>query len=67
MSEQPIDPAESDGGDALAQDPDSYGGLSVEDDEGGTVDPADLAGTADAGDQPVTYAPQHHEADDPPS
>ena len=35
-------------------DPDEYGGLSVEDDPEGTVDPADLAGGADEIDEDVS-------------
>lgn len=39
-----------------------YGSLSVEDDPGGTVDPADLAGTAKPDDEPVGYQPSASEA-----
>ncbi|GAA1825714.1 hypothetical protein ACFFOM_12295 [Microlunatus capsulatus] len=35
-------------------DPDAYGSLTVEDDPGGTVDPADLAGGADETDEDVS-------------
>jgi hypothetical protein len=34
--------------------PDEYGGLSIEDDPEGTVDPGDLAGGADEDDQDVS-------------
>ena len=34
--------------------PDEYGSLSVEDDPGGTVDPAELAGTANPDDEDVS-------------
>jgi len=64
VTEQPPDPAQPGSGD-LGSDPDRYGGLSIEDDPGGTVDPADLAGTADNSDDTVAYAPQHSEADAP--
>jgi hypothetical protein len=39
-----------------------YGSLSVEDDPGGTVDPAGLAGTAKPDDEPVGYQPSASEA-----
>lgn len=35
-------------------DPDEYGGLSVEDDPEGTIDPAELAGTASSDDADVS-------------
>ena len=35
-------------------DPDEYGSLSVEDDPEGTVDPGDLAGSADETDEDVS-------------
>jgi hypothetical protein len=35
-------------------DPDEYGSLSVEDDPEGTVDPGELAGTADTDDEDVS-------------
>ncbi|CAA9342552.1 MAG: hypothetical protein AVDCRST_MAG48-3729 [uncultured Friedmanniella sp.] len=41
------------GGSGLT-DPDEYGSLSVEDDPGGAVDPADLAGGADETDEDVS-------------
>ena len=34
-------------------EPTEYGSLSIEDDLGGTVDPAELAGTADESDEDV--------------
>jgi hypothetical protein len=43
-----LDPAGSQDSGAGVSDPESYGSLTVEDDPGGTVDPADLAGTADS-------------------
>ena len=53
MSEQPSDPA----------DADEYGSLSIEDDPNGTVDPADLAGTANESDDEVVYQPDYSEED----
>jgi hypothetical protein len=44
------EPAES----ADMSDPEQYGGLSVEDDPEGTVDPGELAGGADATDEDVS-------------
>ncbi len=35
-------------------DPDEFGGLSVEDDPEGTIDPGELAGTAQDGDEDVS-------------
>jgi len=35
-------------------DPDEYGGLSIEDDPDGTVDPGELAGGADVDDADVS-------------
>jgi hypothetical protein len=40
-----------------------YGSLSVEDNPDGTVNPADLAGTADESDDEVTYQPEYSEKD----
>jgi hypothetical protein len=40
-----------------------YGSLSVEDNPEGTVNPADLAGTADESDAEVVYQPEHSEED----
>lgn len=45
-------------------DPDDYGSLTVEDEPVGTVDPADLAGTAGPDDADVGYQPERSEADD---
>jgi hypothetical protein len=42
---------------------DEYGSLSIEDNPDGTVDPADLAGTADESDAEVVYQPEHSEKD----
>jgi hypothetical protein len=55
MSEQPgkhQEPAED------------YGSLSVEDDEAGTQDPADLAGTANSDDADVATQASVNEADE---
>lgn len=41
-----------------------FGSLSVEDDAEGTVDPAELAGTANADDDEVGYQPEFSEADE---
>jgi hypothetical protein len=35
-------------------DPEEYGSLSVEDDPEGTIDPAEIAGTADESDEDVS-------------
>jgi hypothetical protein len=42
---------------------DEYGSLSVEDNPEGTVNPADLAGTADESDADVVYQPEYSEED----
>ena len=42
---------------------DEYGSLTVEDNPEGTVDPADLAGTANESDDDVAYQPKHSEKD----
>jgi hypothetical protein len=55
MSEDTYDPnppGENQPGDM--NDPDQYGSLSVEDDSQGTIDPADVAGTADESDEDVS-------------
>jgi hypothetical protein len=44
-------------------DQENYGSLSVEDDPAGTVNPADLAGTAQPDDAEVTYRPSASKAD----
>lgn len=46
-----------------SDDPD-YGSLTIEDDPGGTTDPADLAGTATADDADATQEPSVSAADD---
>ncbi len=43
---------------------DDLGTFTVEDDPGGTVDPADLAGTASSDDADVGYAPEASAEDD---
>lgn len=47
-------------------DREEYGGLSLEDDPQGTVDPAELAGTASEDDDDIGYEPEFSEADEPP-
>jgi hypothetical protein len=42
---------------------DEYGSLTVEDNPDGTVDPGDLAGTADESDDDVVYQPEYSEED----
>jgi hypothetical protein len=42
---------------------DEYGSLTVEDNPNGTVDPADLAGTANESDDDVVYQPKYSEKD----
>jgi hypothetical protein len=67
MSEQTPhrnDRAETPKGEAGSTDPDDYGSLTVEDEPVGTVDPADLAGTARPDDADVGYQPEWSEADD---
>ena len=58
MSNVPAEDAPSEGTDAAPAedmtDPAEYGGLSVEDDPDGTVDPGDLAGGADEDDEDVS-------------
>jgi hypothetical protein len=44
-------------------DNEDLGSLTVEDDPQGTVDPADLAGTANESDAEVTYQPEYSEED----
>jgi hypothetical protein len=43
-------------------DPDEYGELTAQDDPQGTVDPANLAGTAGPQDAAVAYEPESTEA-----
>lgn len=63
MSEQTSEPNERpDAGESA--EPGEYGHLSVEDDPRGTVDPADLAGTAGPQDEPAGYQPAVTEADE---
>jgi hypothetical protein len=73
MSEQPgakepVEPSTDDtttsqtGTSQTGTSQEGYGSLSVEDDPGGTVDPADLAGTAKPDDEPVGYQPSASEA-----
>ena len=38
-------------------DPEEYGSLTAEDEGAETVDPADLAGTADSDDEEIGYSP----------
>jgi len=45
-------------------DAEEYGSLTVEDEGAETVDPADLAGTADEDDEEIGYSPEHSGADD---
>ena len=54
MSEPTTDPDET---------PDDLGSLTVEDDPEGTVDPAELAGGADADDAEDDLRPTHSEED----
>jgi hypothetical protein len=42
---------------------DEYGSLTVEDNPDGTVDPADLDGTAEESDDEMVYQPEHSEQD----
>jgi len=46
-----------------ADPPAEYGSLTIEDDGAETVDPADVARTADSTDDEVVYAPEHTESD----
>ncbi len=63
MSEQTPEPIERpDTGESIESG--DYGHLSVEDDPRGTVDPADLAGTAGPQDEPTGYRPAVTEADE---
>lgn len=62
MSEDAKDSGARD--EAAPLDADEYGGLSVEDDSEGTVNPADLAGTASAEDDEVGHHPEPGDADD---
>ena len=55
MSTQNFDDVQPIEGDdtGAPKEPEEYGSLSVEDDPAGTVDPAELAGTADDSDEDV--------------
>ena len=65
MSQQDPDVSEfsAEGGQASVHNPDDYGSLTIED-EPGTVDPAELAGTANSDDQQVGYEPQFSESEE---
>lgn len=65
MSQQPPDhhEAPSQGDQPTVDKPDGLASLTVEDEPGGTVHPAELAGTAKESD--VGYTPEFSEADDP--
>jgi hypothetical protein len=65
MSPSSTDPQQPDESPAEEMDADEYGSLTVED-EPGTVDPADLAGTANSSDAEVGYEPEYSEADEEP-
>ena len=52
-ADEGVEPGSQPEGSGLS-DPDEYGSLTVEDDPGGTVDPADLAGGADETDEDVS-------------
>ena len=58
MSNQPAEDASTQDAESAQtadmSDPDQYGGLSIEDDPDGTVDPGDLAGGADGTDEDVS-------------
>ena len=60
MSETPGPQAD----DSAEMDAEDYGSLTVED-EPGTVNPADLAGSASDKDADVGYEPEFSEADEP--
>jgi hypothetical protein len=62
MSDQTPEQTENDA-QSTATGADEYGSLSVEDDPDGTVDPSDLAGTANESDDEVVYQPEHSEED----
>jgi hypothetical protein len=61
MPEQtPAEPA----ADSKVDTPEEYGTLTIEDEGAETVDPADVAGTANDSDDDVVYAPTYSEADE---
>jgi hypothetical protein len=62
MSDQPREQTENDE-QTTPTDAEEYGSLSVEDNPEGTVDPADLAGTANESDDEVVYQPKYSEKD----
>jgi hypothetical protein len=62
MSDQTPEQSENDEQSA-STDSEEYGSLTVEDNPEGTVDPADLAGTADQSDDEVVYQPKFSEKD----
>ena len=62
MSDQTPEPTENDE-QSIPTGAGEYGSLTVEDNPDGTVDPADLAGTADKSDDDVVYQPEHPEKD----
>jgi len=62
MSDQTPEQTEDDER-STATSAEEYGSLSVEDNEEGTVFPADLAGTATDEDDDVVYQPEHSEKD----
>jgi hypothetical protein len=62
MSDQTPEQSENDEQSA-STDSEEYGSLTVEDNPEGTVDPADLAGSADQSDDEVVYQPKFSEKD----
>lgn len=62
MSDQTPEQSENDE-QSTSTDSEEYGSLTVEDNPEGTVDPADLAGTADQSDDEVVYQPKFSEKD----
>jgi hypothetical protein len=62
MSEQTPEQTEDDE-QSTPPSAEEYGSLTVEDNPEGTVNPADLAGTASESDDEVVYQPEHSEKD----
>jgi hypothetical protein len=62
MSDQTPEETEKDEQSTLTGDGE-YGSLTVEDNPDGTVDPGDLAGTADESGADVVYQPEYSEED----
>ena len=62
MSDQTPEQSENDE-QSTSKDSEEYGSLTVEDNPEGTVDPAELAGTADEADDEVAYQPEYSEKD----